>query len=258
MNTEQKRARALHAAIAAILFEEWNPIGCAVPRDEYDSYVGGLYRLLVSGATVPELAARLERLERESMGLAHGSPAVALRAQAARAAAARKLHALEVRRGAGKRDDRRLVGCGDRERHRWARAAGGQRQPRPAAPGRAAPPPRLPLGGPRLDGGLNLPAQGPSLQEHDDDRVRERTAQRLSPEDQRAPRPQPARRRRRGRRQRAIRRRRRTTTSTPRSPRARRSPPSGTRAAAAFPSSGSRRRWRATRRTSARASTGCG
>src|SRR2546422_833310 len=57
------------------LFERvrvWNPIGIRdVPeaQDEYDSYVGGVYRLLADGAAAVEVAKHLARIEGEQMGL---------------------------------------------------------------------------------------------------------------------------------------------------------------------------------------------
>jgi hypothetical protein len=58
-------------AIAHILRLDWNPIGVAgLPADEYDGYVGGVYRLLASGADANRVAAHLAQLERVSMGLA--------------------------------------------------------------------------------------------------------------------------------------------------------------------------------------------
>ncbi|MEJ0058787.1 MAG: hypothetical protein WDM79_03985 [Terricaulis sp.] len=36
-------------AIGQILWEDWDPIGCGVPRDEYDSYVWPVYKLLIDG-----------------------------------------------------------------------------------------------------------------------------------------------------------------------------------------------------------------
>jgi hypothetical protein len=51
------RAQNYHAAIRNILLKEWDPIGVAhVPEaeDEYDGYVGAIYRMLI--AHVPRLA----------------------------------------------------------------------------------------------------------------------------------------------------------------------------------------------------------
>ena len=36
-------------AINLILWKDWDPIGCGVPEDEYESYVWPLYRLLIDG-----------------------------------------------------------------------------------------------------------------------------------------------------------------------------------------------------------------
>lgn len=34
-------------SVRRILWEDWNPIGCGVPRDEYDDYVPVVMRLLL-------------------------------------------------------------------------------------------------------------------------------------------------------------------------------------------------------------------
>ena len=68
--SRQHRPQEIQRSIARILRQDWNPIGVAgLPTDEYDSYVGGVYRLLASGADAHRLAAHLSRLERVSMGL---------------------------------------------------------------------------------------------------------------------------------------------------------------------------------------------
>ena len=36
--------------VRKILWEDWDPIGCGVPPDEYDDYVGPLVRLLIENA----------------------------------------------------------------------------------------------------------------------------------------------------------------------------------------------------------------
>ena len=41
--------RDLFEAVAVILWEDWDPIGAAVPADEYDSYVPDVVRLLQNG-----------------------------------------------------------------------------------------------------------------------------------------------------------------------------------------------------------------
>jgi len=37
-------------AINAVLWRDWDPIGCGVPEDEYESYVWPVYKLLIDGA----------------------------------------------------------------------------------------------------------------------------------------------------------------------------------------------------------------
>jgi hypothetical protein len=72
MTSRTVQARAIQDAVRRILLEEWDPIGVRmVPeaQDEYDGYVGGIYRLLATGSTVDELAEHLVRIEHEAMGL---------------------------------------------------------------------------------------------------------------------------------------------------------------------------------------------
>ena len=57
--------------IAAVLHDDWDPIGIRdepACRDEYDEYVGGVYRLLASGASAAEVQRHLQGIERELMG----------------------------------------------------------------------------------------------------------------------------------------------------------------------------------------------
>jgi hypothetical protein len=70
--TRIRRAREIQRDIAAVLLNDWDPIGISdVPEaaDEYDSYVGRIYRLLASGATATDLARHLRNIEVETMGL---------------------------------------------------------------------------------------------------------------------------------------------------------------------------------------------
>lgn len=48
--SREKRAAAIQEAIRQILYRDWDPIGVcgAAPEDEYDSYIGGVYRILAS------------------------------------------------------------------------------------------------------------------------------------------------------------------------------------------------------------------
>jgi len=93
MASHDDQARQIQSAIQAILLREWDPIGVAdEPRakDEYDAYIGGVYRLLASGASAEAVAAHLSRLEATKMGLSASSPEQLL-------PVARKLCALDVR-----------------------------------------------------------------------------------------------------------------------------------------------------------------
>lgn len=54
-------------AVQKILWEDWDPIGCGVPQDEYDSYVPGVIQELRNGADAEELADHLRRVAKEMM-----------------------------------------------------------------------------------------------------------------------------------------------------------------------------------------------
>jgi len=60
--------RDLFEAVAGILWEDWDPIGAAVPADEYDSYVPEVVRLLQASAGRERLVDHLDRTAREAMG----------------------------------------------------------------------------------------------------------------------------------------------------------------------------------------------
>jgi hypothetical protein len=70
-DAQRNRAREIQGAIRAILYHEWDPIGVrgAAPEDEYDSYIGGVYRILTSSRSEDELVAYLAKAETEDMGL---------------------------------------------------------------------------------------------------------------------------------------------------------------------------------------------
>lgn len=51
--------RAESAAIRKILRQDWDPIGCGVPEDEYDSYIWPVYALLIRRAERDEVTAYL-------------------------------------------------------------------------------------------------------------------------------------------------------------------------------------------------------
>ena len=72
MDERTKRAKAIQESIRQVLLNQWDPIGVNdIPeaQDEYDGYVGGVYRLLASGASEEEIVQHLFRIEVETMGL---------------------------------------------------------------------------------------------------------------------------------------------------------------------------------------------
>jgi hypothetical protein len=76
-----------------VLLRDWDPIGVQdepAAQDEYDSYIGGVYHLLVSGATEQQLADHLWRIEKDTIGLPALNSAELL-------PVARKLRALDVK-----------------------------------------------------------------------------------------------------------------------------------------------------------------
>jgi len=66
------QTQRLHNLIGNILLDTWDPIGIGDfpdARDVYDAHVEGVYRLLVSGASVEQMAKHLAEIERTIMGL---------------------------------------------------------------------------------------------------------------------------------------------------------------------------------------------
>jgi hypothetical protein len=75
--SREDRALEIQRAIGAILLQYWDPIGIRdVPemQDEYDSYVGPVYRLLASGASTDQIAKHLADVE-TSLGVKAATPA---------------------------------------------------------------------------------------------------------------------------------------------------------------------------------------
>jgi hypothetical protein len=65
MEKRKKKSIEIQESIRQILFYDWDPIGIndLAPDDEYDSYVGGIYRLLASGASEHQIIEHLHQLE---------------------------------------------------------------------------------------------------------------------------------------------------------------------------------------------------
>jgi hypothetical protein len=60
-----------------ILLRNWDPIGIKdepEAQDEYDSYVGGVYRLSASGASIKEIATHLASIETSLLGYQDTDP----------------------------------------------------------------------------------------------------------------------------------------------------------------------------------------
>ena len=71
------QAQEIQDAIRQILLQDWDPIGvrdAPTAQDEYDGYVGGIYRLLASAASPEAVAKHLGAIETEQMGLEHTQP----------------------------------------------------------------------------------------------------------------------------------------------------------------------------------------
>jgi len=54
-----------------ILWQEWDPIGVndSAPRDEYRSYVSPIVTIVMTGASIAEIASVLHRIERGTIGV---------------------------------------------------------------------------------------------------------------------------------------------------------------------------------------------
>ncbi len=83
------KIRRVQREIKQILFEDWDPIGIKEftnARDEYDSYVAGVYRLVAAGAGAHPIAQHLLQIEKDRMSLS-GQPLLVLERVAQKLAA---------------------------------------------------------------------------------------------------------------------------------------------------------------------------
>ncbi|MDO9472453.1 MAG: hypothetical protein Q7J28_05305 [Caulobacter sp.] len=71
----ERFAHPLGAAVHAILWIEWDPIGVSgiAPDDEYDNYVMPVIERIERGETIDEIAAYLDWLASDYMGLSNGN-----------------------------------------------------------------------------------------------------------------------------------------------------------------------------------------
>lgn len=62
-DVRERRAREIQEAIREVLYQEWDPLALRglAPRDEYDSYIGGVYRILASSRSEEALVEFLGR-----------------------------------------------------------------------------------------------------------------------------------------------------------------------------------------------------
>lgn len=77
MGSREQRAKEIQRAIGDVLLRNWDPLGVKdVPQgqDEYDAYVGGVYRLIASGASARQIAEHLMRIESDHLGYPDTSP----------------------------------------------------------------------------------------------------------------------------------------------------------------------------------------
>jgi hypothetical protein len=69
---EKYESRRIRVAIRHVLMDVWDPIGVkdeSNAQDEYDSYLGGVYELLVTGASDESIEDHLWRIVTERMEL---------------------------------------------------------------------------------------------------------------------------------------------------------------------------------------------
>jgi hypothetical protein len=72
MSERLTQAQACHAAIRDILMRDWDPIGVAgiaQAQDEYDSYIGDIYALLVRREPLQKIVDYLWWAETQNMSL---------------------------------------------------------------------------------------------------------------------------------------------------------------------------------------------
>ena len=75
-DSREARATKIQDSIRQVLLHDWNPIGFgdSLPKDEYDSYIAPIYRILAESRSEQELIECLFRIERDTIGLPCESP----------------------------------------------------------------------------------------------------------------------------------------------------------------------------------------
>lgn len=96
MSDRNDRAKSIADAVRQVLVNHWDPIGVMDdpewPRDEYDSYIGEIYRYLLRGESTEFIARHLCFIEETAMGLGRLPESVRL-------PVAQKLKAIDVSLG---------------------------------------------------------------------------------------------------------------------------------------------------------------
>jgi len=70
---DKDRALRIQTEIRSVLMADWDPINVKdepMAADEYDSYIGGVYGLLMRNASDEEISDHLREIEIKSMGYA--------------------------------------------------------------------------------------------------------------------------------------------------------------------------------------------
>lgn len=75
--SKEKQALEIQDSIRQILFWDWDPIGIAGeewPKDEYDSYIAPVYRILIGTRSENELIHYLHTTASETIGVSSEDP----------------------------------------------------------------------------------------------------------------------------------------------------------------------------------------
>jgi hypothetical protein len=74
--SRETRAAEIQDAIRQILYRDWDPIGVsgAAPEDEYDSYIGGVYRILSTSRSEEALIQYLTESFEDMRGAQESAP----------------------------------------------------------------------------------------------------------------------------------------------------------------------------------------
>lgn len=68
---KKDRAEEIYNEIRSVLFKDWDPVSVSYNPDlidEYDSYIGSIYRLIFINASTDEIAEALSKIERDQIG----------------------------------------------------------------------------------------------------------------------------------------------------------------------------------------------